>query len=931
MACARFARWVWLLVVVVGLVLACGGPSVDGAPTVVEFFRVADSPIERGAEVDLEWSVTAPGMREGVDSCALLRQVEGEAWGTPVGVACVGTHSEVPPSPPSASSVSYRLRVVKQPADAADPFVTRDVSVEFVVPSVAIDPASVSMGSGESLEFTASVSGAVDASVTWSASGGSIEGSGSTVTYTAPMEAGSFTVTATSVADPSVSASASILVAGVEVSIDPPSASVLVSGRVEFYASVLGTSDTGVSWTASCGSISGLGSSVTFVAPDFTGSCTVTAVSTADPSASASAVVAVGEVAVAIAPTSVSLDQGESRTFTATVTGADDPSVSWGASGGSISESGMSATYTAPMEAGSFTVTATSIEDASASASATVTVPEIIVAIVPESVTMLTDETVQFSASVSGAADASVLWSASAGSISGSGNSVTYAAPGVAGTFSVTASSVAEPNESASARVVVELVAISIDPVSAEVFTGETTTFTATVTGTGDARVSWGASCGSISGSGSSITFVAPDFAGPCTVTATSLRDPRRTASATVVVEAPPTGDLLWTRLLGSDGDELVTDVWLDDDGSVIIVGTTTGNVGGRQSVASETDVFLAKYDPDGFLADVRQYYGPTADRPMFVRPQGDGSLLIGGASFGETGDPPVPEGSLWLRVVDEDFDLYMRDEYFEFGTTEDAGNARAMTVDSRGNVIVAGTVLGDRNPDALLMKFDPYGNLMWSRQLSLHIGGASRVAVNSEDQIVIAGPTYKSSFVAVYDGDGTLDWSVIFGGQYFGDVAIDRSGDVFVALTDGYGRGMRGLPPVAYLVRCGSDGSEIWRQSMGNASGTRAGAVELGSKGTVVVAGRTGSYYIGDPDGGLFVAKYEGNGNRLWVQQFSPDHGSPDEMHLESPSSHEMHLAVNEEGASALGATVRWRVRVDDDSGWEATDYDVATSLLSP
>jgi len=83
--------------------------------------------------------------------------------------------------------------------------------------------------------------------------------------------------------------------------------------------------------------------------------------------------VAESEVSVAIDPTTVSLEPGAVQTFTATVKGARDPSVSWWSTCGSLDPSGLMATYTALNE-GTCEVTVTSTEDVNAWASAVVTV-----------------------------------------------------------------------------------------------------------------------------------------------------------------------------------------------------------------------------------------------------------------------------------------------------------------------------------------------------------------------------------------------------------------------------------------------------------------------------------------------------------------------------------------------------------------------------
>jgi hypothetical protein len=76
--------------------------------------------------------------------------------------------------------------------------------------SVTISPSATSVSTGGSQTFVAAVSGTSNTGVTWSASAGSISGTGNTATYTAPANPGSYTVTATSVADTAKSATASI-------------------------------------------------------------------------------------------------------------------------------------------------------------------------------------------------------------------------------------------------------------------------------------------------------------------------------------------------------------------------------------------------------------------------------------------------------------------------------------------------------------------------------------------------------------------------------------------------------------------------------------------------------------------------------------------------------------------------------------------------
>ena len=159
--------------------------------------------------------------------------------------------------------------------------------------------------------------------------------------YTAGSTAGSnFTVTATSVADTTKSASAAVTIpAAVTVTISPTSATLQPGQTQQFTATVTGTSNTAVTWTATGGTISSTG---LYTAGSTAGSnFSVTATSVADSTKSASAGVTIpAAVTVTISPASATLQPGQTRQFTATVTGSSNTAVTWTATGGTISSSG---------------------------------------------------------------------------------------------------------------------------------------------------------------------------------------------------------------------------------------------------------------------------------------------------------------------------------------------------------------------------------------------------------------------------------------------------------------------------------------------------------------------------------------------------------------------------------------------------------------
>ena len=124
-------------------------------------------------------------------------------------------------------------------------------------------------------------------------------------------------------------------------------------------------------------------------------------------------------VAVSVAPASASVDVGKTQQFTATVTGTSNGVVTWsvagGASGGTITNSGL---YTAPATApnpSQVRVTATAQADPSKSAAATVTVSTASTAsssvtVSPSAATIANFGVQQFTATVNGTPSSGVTW-----------------------------------------------------------------------------------------------------------------------------------------------------------------------------------------------------------------------------------------------------------------------------------------------------------------------------------------------------------------------------------------------------------------------------------------------------------------------------------------------------------------------------------------
>lgn len=476
--------------------------------------------------------------------------------------------------------------------------------------TVRISPTTVTLQTGRTQQFSASVSGTWNTGVTWSVNG--VSGGNATVgmisangLYTAPSSVpayGSIVVTATSVAQSTRSANATVYITSsstIAVSVSPTSSNLQTGATQQFNASVTGTTNTAVAWLVNGvqGGSSTVGTITTsglYTAPSSLASSTaftVTARSVADTTKSANASVTVNPpataVAVSVSPTTSSLQAGATQQFNASVTGTTNTAVSWLVNGvlggsstvGTITTGGL---YTAPSSLASstaFTVTARSAADTTKTASASVTVnppaPSVAVSVSPTAATLQSGLTQQFSAGVTGTTNTGVTWAvggvqggnSTVGTISASG---LYTAPTVSTTTpeTITARSVADATKAASANVSVVpqsngSVAVSISPTAISVAGGASQQFSATVSGTSNTAVNWSvngvaggnATYGSISSAGLYTAPACPS-ASSVTVTATSAYDSTAKANSAVTLSTSTSSTTHFVAVGGNDSND---------------------------------------------------------------------------------------------------------------------------------------------------------------------------------------------------------------------------------------------------------------------------------------------------------------------------------------------------------------------------------------
>ncbi len=369
--------------------------------------------------------------------------------------------------------------------DSPSPLQICSFSLAAVPTGIAVSPASASLYAGGIQQFTAAVTGTTNAGVTWSATGGMISSTG---LYTAPATGGTYTVTATSVVDPSQSASASVTVAGNASSSCTP-------GATSWVANSLASSQTGT-FTASFDATPqgvGLDADVAFsqgTPGAYTDLAAIVRFNAwghidvmngsgyrADYSQTYSAKSTYHfEVIVNIPANSYSVyvtpPGGTQQTLASNYAFRGEQA--------GVSSLNYWTTYQDPDSPSPIQVCNLSLAADAA--------PSVTVSMSPASASVQAGDTQQFAASVTGTTNTGVTWSASGGTISSTG---LYTAPAAAGTYTVTATSAADPAKSASAVVTVSASSCTLTTtnwVSNSLANSQTGTFSASFDATPQAK-----------------------------------------------------------------------------------------------------------------------------------------------------------------------------------------------------------------------------------------------------------------------------------------------------------------------------------------------------------------------------------------------------------------------------------------------------------
>jgi uncharacterized delta-60 repeat protein len=333
---------------------------------------------------------------------------------------------------------------------------------------------------------------------------------------------------------------------------------------------------------------------------------------------------------------------------------------------------------------------------------------------------------------------------------------------------------------------------------------------------------------------------------------------------------APPTAQgqtVLTQTTWGGVGSDAAEGVASAADGSSYVVGITDSFTTDQFGQPSPK-IFVVKFAPDGSLTWQRIWNGTTIrglGRPD-VAVSADGSVYVTGITADNQNDAV-------LLKFDASGTLLWERAWG--GAASDEGLAVATASD--GSVYITGTAtsFGPSSAGLFVVKFDSAGNLVWQRISDGAAGNA--VAVAPDGSVYAAGTTPRNQIgnfdmvVLKITAAGSLVWQRTYSA---GEVVDPRGrmaagSDGSIVMAGAIQAAKAGLVDLAGLiVKLTSDGALVFdKQFAGKVTETGEGLVVAPDDGTIYVAGTTTTFGAGFQD--AFVLHLQPTGKRL-LQAFT-------------------------------------------------------------
>jgi hypothetical protein len=288
-----------------------------------------------------------------------------------------------------------------------------------------------------------------------------------------------------------------------------------------------------------------------------------------------------------------------------------------------------------------------------------------------------------------------------------------------------------------------------------------------------------------------------------------------------LIVKYNQLGETLWTRTFGTDFEDYPTDASFDSENNILVAGYSGAFLNNKLN-------FLNSKVMEKLPALIK--FLPNQDDTIFA-------ITIKYDSLGEI---------KWKK-------------------TEANKQAVGVTVDNEGNSYVSGIAFTSYDYDFWLIKYNPFGDSVWTRTLDFALLDAGyRVTTDAEGNIIqsgFSGDGYSfDCYVIKYSPGGDTIWTRRFDLNSFDlgiNVATDLENNIILV-------GLTGTEPYydILVIKYNTEGTLIWSRTFDRATDDEAIGVACDTNNNIFITGVTGilDYYD------YLTIKYNPAGDTIWT-----------------------------------------------------------------
>ncbi len=339
--------------------------------------------------------------------------------------------------------------------------------------------------------------------------------------------------------------------------------------------------------------------------------------------------------------------------------------------------------------------------------------------------------------------------------------------------------------------------------------------------------------------------------------------------------------NFIYGKQFGSDEDGVAFNPVTDKNGNVYIAGNTKGALAGKSN--GKTDGFVSKFDSTGNIIWTKQFGTNEDDNINWLTLDQTGHLYVTGCTNGVLGEKNFGKEDVIIARFDTNGNIEWQKQFGSDST--DVGNM--VYVDFQGYIYVAAATKGTMDKlsfggvDYVILKLDSKGNLIWMKQLGTSKGDECQGITGDSTNIFICGYTFGDlaaknkgsldAFIGKFTDKGEQVKLFQFGTDKFdmaSHITLDKEKNIYIGGSTGGDFSGKNLGEGdSYLSKFNKDFEILWTQQFGTNKwdGINGIALNENLSGNIVVSGC--QHW---PSCQSFVRMYSNDGSLLWTNNYT-------------------------------------------------------------